>query len=311
MARHSRGAGEGQSGAEITKAMNAEDNNKLAAFERNKGLKSRSRSRIWETRIGGVLTATASLIAFVISLATFYYTNLRQADDLRVVIDTFPYVDFKGNPVQISVESWPTNFTFINAGNRAIAISRVALLVAQPGSFHPASPLVDPQPTSCPHPQSGSLFGGLSIDYEMAPFVIKPSEITIKTLNLRKTTAEQAHFGIAAPPPRHDKATEDSVALTLPLTPANQIGPQGYYLLACVFFGVTTPDSSVAYSITPLSRAKHSSNDPLQKDLSKMGSTYEHLYTIDKPIQALKDSNIPLFKSFEDWVNSWVQPKDT
>jgi hypothetical protein len=113
------------------------------------------------------VTGILALLALVVSAATAYYTALRQADDLRVVSSLEPVViiDDKG---KLGI-SGRQEITFINSGNRDIAVTGATLVI-----FKLAGP-----PSANSQCNEGTQVA--SLVYEVEPSILlKAGEIVVK-----------------------------------------------------------------------------------------------------------------------------------
>jgi hypothetical protein len=159
------------------------------------------------------ITISISVLALLVSGMTAYFTVARQADDLRVVIERTPAVFLTEKKLSILSDQ---QLTFINSGNRPVAVTGITLVVSPTGLDK-----------TCVHPDE--LF---SLNYEVEPFVVKSGEITIKKMAFRKGswwTFEEQFFdvpggGSAKVSTRPDMNEGDSVN-------------------ACFKFRLATPDS--------------------------------------------------------------------
>jgi hypothetical protein len=111
----------------------------------------------------GIIT---SFVAFVLSLYTFYSSNLRKVDDFRLSLQGVMSGFNMGEEFAIGSE---LSGTFINSGTRSVAVENVSLLVTQHEVF------------------TGDLikdcYGGQELYRVMLePFVVKPQEIAIRPL---------------------------------------------------------------------------------------------------------------------------------
>jgi hypothetical protein len=113
------------------------------------------------------ITITLSSLALVISASSAYYNILRQQDDLRVVIGEAPGIFYDTNARNIAIIGGQ-GLTFINSGNRAAAIMNVSLVIA--------TPLKDENSPKC------STTSTYELRYLFEPFVMKPGELTVKSL---------------------------------------------------------------------------------------------------------------------------------
>jgi hypothetical protein len=111
------------------------------------------------------LTLGISLIALAVSALTAYYNYFRQVDDFRMVLG------YELPRVMLGMDRKTILFggsyvaSFINSGNRSIAVTGVKAVVGK-GKF-PKDPCLIPQSP---------------VPYKLEPFVVKPAEIVVKNL---------------------------------------------------------------------------------------------------------------------------------
>ena len=85
---------------------------------------------ITPSTIKDVVTFLLSILAFVISGASFYFSSLRQVDDLQVIITDELFITVNREDGNIEVSGTPTA-VIINSGTRAAAIVRVGVVIRQ------------------------------------------------------------------------------------------------------------------------------------------------------------------------------------
>jgi hypothetical protein len=137
-----------------------------------------------ETRKGGglreVLSMTLSVLAFILSIGTAYFTIVRQLDELSLVIPTFPAIMTGSNYFEVN------NFdlTFMNSGTRAAVIELIYLAVDQqsPGDT----------PTNCSK--------GVTVGVDLLSLTIKEGDIVTKTFQAQPAgTGQLDQHGIKVP----------------------------------------------------------------------------------------------------------------
>lgn len=74
-----------------------------------------------------VLTLTVSMLALLVSVLTTYYTIVRQADDLNVIVDSVPAVNVAGNQLKLGNAS----IVLMNDGNRPAVVNTIWLYLEQ------------------------------------------------------------------------------------------------------------------------------------------------------------------------------------
>jgi hypothetical protein len=119
------------------------------------------------SRLKDATSIVISSTALLISATTAYFNIVWQSDDIRVVAGEFSvsYDNMTKKVVLGEIPQW----TFINSGNRSVAIRRITLAVADS------------------HVNFDCLSSGAkTFSYEIEPFVIKPSEIVPKTFHLKQ-----------------------------------------------------------------------------------------------------------------------------
>jgi hypothetical protein len=113
------------------------------------------------------ITLSVSVLAFIISVGTTYFTFLRQEDDVSVVFGTFPLV-YMADKDHLRLEKSKTDFVFINSGTRTAAIIDVHLFFLQ----HRGAPKCAEVPFG-----SGTIF-----ETNFEPVVIKKEEIVVRSV---------------------------------------------------------------------------------------------------------------------------------
>ncbi|HWX84328.1 MAG TPA: hypothetical protein VNZ48_12090 [Xanthobacteraceae bacterium] len=178
----------------------------IAVFEKNKSKHLREKPL---ARMQGVVTKIVAIIAFVISGATFYYNVVRQTDDLRIVLNGFPWLEAEPKDDVVYIKG-PVDIILINDGNRSIAVLSVNLLIYDNVESGPGEGTQDKSLCAAPK----------VVDASLEPFVIKEREIVRKqgkTKMLPWTKATEREDGSVAfsIPQISDKFPEYRAELTL------------------------------------------------------------------------------------------------
>jgi hypothetical protein len=159
---------------------------------------------------GHWIATLVSAVSFVISIIAFYFSTLQQVDDLRLDFGYPLGVDIDDTKKTLSATAKGA-LTFINAGNRAAAITRMDFYVFQPDRIKP------------PPRTEGCLFmNERAVTLDFTPFVVKPGEIVVNSLK---------SIGIASFPfsqLRKQKSDQH---------------PEWYGIRGCISFEIATPDS--------------------------------------------------------------------
>ncbi|MCK1287537.1 hypothetical protein IVB41_26890 [Bradyrhizobium sp. 44] len=111
------------------------------------------------------ITTTLSVLAFLVSISTTYFTLVRKEDDFSVFISPAGYVNTANKQLDFSLR---TDFAFINTGNRPVSLTDVILMVHQPKLVEG-----DLEPDCKSGEQS-------LIPFDVDAFTIKPGEIVPK-----------------------------------------------------------------------------------------------------------------------------------
>jgi hypothetical protein len=119
----------------------------------------------WAGRIGAV----TGICALIISAGSAYVTTFRQVDDLRVLIGhpPIPAIEKTGDLLIIG----SLNLTFINSGNRSVAISGVQGLVTRLSVAHSTS-------TEC---RTKDTYG---VPFKIDTFILKAGEIVERNVDI-------------------------------------------------------------------------------------------------------------------------------
>ncbi|WP_164935174.1 hypothetical protein [Bradyrhizobium zhanjiangense] len=119
-------------------------------IEKNKEKEAKPALRPWSPN-GMILKDWSALIlsgcAFIVSLLSFYFSNVRQVDDLRLILgDQQPVTMIVKDGASLDVS--PTfTFTFINSGTRTAAVTDIAFLLRQPTDANDRSCGMSPSAT--------------------------------------------------------------------------------------------------------------------------------------------------------------------
>lgn len=161
------------------------------------------------------ISITLSILALTVSLGSTYFTIFRETDDLRVIINVLPMLSEKDNRTTLYDDQ---DLTFINSGNRAAAVTRVALFVSKP--------LSQEDQNACTSIQMHTVF---VVEYAFEPFVLRPGEIMVRKLTLPRPDGKYMHEVKSA-------GRGKAVAGGEPIT-------AGEIVRACVRFTIATPDN--------------------------------------------------------------------
>jgi hypothetical protein len=206
-------------------------------------IRSRSLLRDW-------LSLVIAVLALCVSGGTAYFNVVRQRDDLRVVISSYPVVLFVSK--QLFLFDLPLKLAFINSGNRTAAIMSINWAFDKQES-------------------AGTCVNGRSVDYEVAPFVIKPGEIVLKELKIANShnwkRAKEGYWSLS----------ESTLTVGT-----------GDLVKECMQFGIATPDS-VSWEVqTPLYSGKVLSI-PTEMEKDQWLAVFQgHIYK--KPVVLLQTS---------------------
>jgi hypothetical protein len=174
------------------------------------------------------LTITLSSLAFLVSVGSFYFSTVRQSDDLRVIITNVPGVSVVSND-RLSVGRG--TIVFINSGNRTAAVVRIAASILQPIDVAYA-------PTKGECGEEGGP-GQHTLNYDQEPFSIKGPDIVTKNLAFAKDIKDIVESENATAELQADGS------LSIPVTPENKRRGQ-YEARVCVLFRIATPRASEA-----------------------------------------------------------------
>ncbi len=170
-------------------------------------------------------------------------------------------------------------FTIINSGNRPIVVEQIQLLLQEPPSSALASPqayLLGPRPSICAPTTSRAL------NYKLEPFVLAKGEVTIRNLDIAEDEKAPAQLSLG-----------------------NQYDPNGYYLIVCVNFTLTTLDSTHYRSTIPLYKHEFSSQIPFApKRANEMGEKFEVLWLEDRPMVAIHETKDFFSEALRRWFRS-------
>jgi hypothetical protein len=120
----------------------------------------------------GFVGMASGLVGAFIAAGVFYFTVIRQVDDVRVVIGDPPvvYISESGKTLESNGEQ---ELTFMNAGNRHAAISNIKGMVIP----------IEKGESSLPKCQ---IEDTLSISFKPESFVMKPGEVIVSKLLLQE-----------------------------------------------------------------------------------------------------------------------------
>jgi hypothetical protein len=142
-------------------------------IEKSKREEAKPVLKPWSTN-GMILKDWSAIVlsgcAFIVSFLSFYFSNVRQVDDLWLILgNQQPITMIVKDGASLDVS--PTlAFTFINSGTRTAAVTNIAFLLRQP---------TDMSDRSCSYPRA-------PIEYETDVIVLQPGQIAAKTLSAKK-----------------------------------------------------------------------------------------------------------------------------
>lgn len=189
--------------------------------------------------------------AFIVSFLSFYFSNVRQVDDLRLILgNQQPITMIVKDGASLDVS--PTlAFTFINSGTRTAAVTSIAFLLRQPTSM---------SDRSCSYPRA-------PIEYETDVIVLQPGQIVAKTLSAKRKQGYdevEADFRGWVNQPRE----------ILQRMSVNRPEEGNAIFVSCLQFRIVTPSlkkevevpiSTVTYEIPPAMNGKSNLSDLLFK----------------------------------------------
>jgi hypothetical protein len=176
-----------------------------------------------------IVATSIAVLSLLISATLAYFTVLRQADDLRAVVNAFPWltIDSQRNSILVSGS---LDMHFINAGPRPAAILAVTLPIYDGLKLPPEAGIEDKSICAAPK----------IVATDLEPFVLKEKEIAQKKarmLRLDYTT------------PTGTSAEEGSILFPLP--PISREHPEyRAQLVLCV--RLATPSDADAYGTVDL-----------------------------------------------------------
>jgi hypothetical protein len=115
----------------------------------------------------GVIGTITGVLALIVAALTAYFTIFQQLDELKVAIGHAPAVAIRPNG-----DLWiigPLEITFINSGNRSVAVTDAWALATRLKS-------PDAKPADC----DGQEWRGSA--FKLDEFILKPGEIELKKL---------------------------------------------------------------------------------------------------------------------------------
>jgi hypothetical protein len=176
-----------------------------------------------KANLTGVVGTVTGVIALIISVGSFYVNNVRQIDDLRVVIGPPPSPDLKTNGDLLILGS--VALTLINSGTRSVAITGIMAVVSRIEKTEAA-------PKKCPDT-------GYPLPLKSGSFVIKAGEIVVKTMDIDDdifTIKDKPLFGETAR-----------------IIPKGMVEVKtGDRFLACLAMRFVTPDNYAALKVEPV-----------------------------------------------------------
>ena len=218
------------------------------------------RERLWlskktSTDWGKWVGSPTSWLALLLSSATAYFTLIHHSDDIRAVIGNRPkpFADLTQNSsVALGIWGVKQHLIVINSGNRAAAITAVILSLRLP---------LKETATSC----KSEVSKALELEYVFDGVVVKPGEI--KPIALDKFSG----YGI-------DRVEDDTLYLRKGVFNVEK----GTYVIACLSFGIITPDNVATNIAIPLYATK------LRTLGEVLLTRYEpYLFKTDRPVNLL------------------------
>ena len=169
------------------------------------------------------LPLAISTAAFMLSFLVAYFSFFRVSDDLRMLAGGTPYlrVDEKSQSFEMPREH---EFTFINAGTRAVSINSIFVRIAQPSSA------ADAFEKNC---KKGDIEYRT---YTESQFVIRPGEI------IHKSTILYERFHIDISGHTRNATLGEQEETPIPLNKANKSLRRPRYQM-CFEVAITTPDT--------------------------------------------------------------------
>jgi hypothetical protein len=203
------------------------------------------------------VTVVLSVFAFGISAIGLYVNLLRQTDDLRVVIDDIPEVNYsteEGKDLPwIVIPAYPLQFTFINAGNRAAAVRSASIVIAQGKSAD------TPRLKKCRDGDVGSIDG---VDWDIKPFVLKPNDIFVVDMKFKDKTFSGRELN------------RDVYRVGMDWS---QKSRKQYMFAVCLRFNVVTPDNNSEIIDLPVLSVEFNTTDKRSWDTEP--------YNLTKPLE--------------------------
>jgi len=200
------------------------------------------------------ITLIISCLAFLVSAGTAYFNIIRQTDDVRLVTPQAPFVviDDQG---MLGV-SGQQQITFINSGNRDVAVTGITLVLFKLR----APPPVNSQCNDAADLQVANLV------YNFEPFIATPGHIVIKT------------FDRTLYPKIWETDTADSHLKNFVLGP---IFGKGDIVFTCLRVSVTTPDMVTDHAFVP-------QHYVMIKDLPHEGAVASSVTDSNKPYSVVR-----------------------
>lgn len=174
------------------------------------------------------ISTTIALVALLISGATAYFSILQPTDDVRIVASSQPIVVFDDK--RTLGLAGPQQITFINSGNRDVAVTDITLTVMRLD----AKPVTNSQCSQLRNYQVANLV------YDFEPFIVTPGKIAIKKFDATKF--DQTNL----PQWKTDKVDSSRKYL---VSPSNI--DKGDVVVTCLRISMTTPDTIVSDVYAP------------------------------------------------------------
>jgi len=182
------------------------------------------------------VTFVLSILAFLISGSSFYFSSLRQVDDLQVIITNELIVKVDREAGNISVSGTPTA-VIINSGTRAAAIVLVGVVIRQ--KFDDKSE--DCGEVGIVTAYSMHAAGQTILKYDEAPLSIKGDDVTPRTLKFGADFLEAGTDDV--------KKGDDDGTVVIPL--GEEAERDGHFRV-CMLFRVATPGGLDAFRAVSL-----------------------------------------------------------
>jgi hypothetical protein len=178
-------------------------------------------------RARGIIKDFGSLIVSSIALAVSIlalYWNVHVIDDLRFTIGNDNNIPNPDSDAKQIILYGPHLLTFINSGNRAVAVLRIQLAIFQ-------STISGDRANDCPEQESEMV--GTAIE----PFAVRPGEILVKPISIDKKLQ------------RNDRGD-----------PVVRLNEKMYRTVLCVVFDLATPDNIPSTITVPLTSSEYTTS---------------------------------------------------